>query len=77
MINENSRLLHNQRGTSPCDGCTERFRACSDRCPKDERGEFGYKAWKAEGERVNRSRKEYMEKRVYDFKRRETWGIKK
>jgi hypothetical protein len=31
----------------PCNGCTERFSACSDRCPKDARGEFGYKAWKA------------------------------
>ena len=31
----------------PCNGCTERFIACSDRCPKDARGEFGYKAWKA------------------------------
>lgn len=35
--------LHN-----PCDGCTERFIACSDRCPKDQRGEYGYKAWKAD-----------------------------
>lgn len=33
---------------SPCKGCTERFIACSDRCPKDERGEYGYKAWKAD-----------------------------
>lgn len=32
--------------TSPCKGCTERFTACSDRCPKDARGEFGYKAWR-------------------------------
>lgn len=30
----------------PCNGCTERFIACSDRCPKDARNEFGYKAWK-------------------------------
>lgn len=30
---------------SPCYGCTERFLACSDRCPKDERGEYGHKAW--------------------------------
>jgi hypothetical protein len=29
----------------PCNGCTERFIACSDHCPKDERGEYGYKAW--------------------------------
>jgi hypothetical protein len=30
----------------PCENCTERFIACHDHCPKDERGEFGYKAWK-------------------------------
>ena len=32
----------------PCKGCTERFTACSARCPKDERGEYGYKAWKVD-----------------------------
>ena len=37
---------------SPCMGCPERFTACSDRCPKDERGEYGYKAWKAELEAI-------------------------
>ena len=30
---------------SPCYGCTERFTACSGRCPKDARGEYGYNAW--------------------------------
>jgi hypothetical protein len=34
------------REDSPCKGCTERFLACSDRCPKDARGEYGHKAWK-------------------------------
>jgi hypothetical protein len=34
------------REDSPCKGCTERFTACSDRCPKDARGEYGHKAWK-------------------------------
>lgn len=33
------------REDSPCHGCTERFLACSDRCPKDKRGEYGHKAW--------------------------------
>ena len=32
----------------PCGDCSERFPACSDKCPKDARGEYGYKAWKAE-----------------------------
>ena len=31
---------------SPCKDCAERFTACSDRCPKDARNEFGYRAWK-------------------------------
>lgn len=30
---------------NPCQGCTERFTACYDRCPKDARGEFGHNAW--------------------------------
>ena len=34
--------------TCPCKDCTERFLTCSDKCPKDARGEFGYKAWKTE-----------------------------
>lgn len=34
------------RVDSPCKDCSERFLACSDHCPKDERGEYGYKAWK-------------------------------
>lgn len=30
----------------PCNGCTERFLACSDKCPKDARGEYGHHAWR-------------------------------
>ena len=47
------------RDANPCNGCTERFIACSDRCPKDERGEYGRKAYKAEIERVNKNRRDY------------------
>lgn len=36
------------RKPCPCKDCPERFTACSDRCPKDLRGEYGHKAWKAE-----------------------------
>ena len=43
----------------PCKDCTERFTACSDRCPKDARGEYGYKAYKAELDKVKQARKEY------------------
>lgn len=50
----------NTREPSPCDGCTERFKACWCRCPKDERGEYGYNAWKAEVERVKEERRKYQ-----------------
>ena len=51
----------------PCNGCSERFPACSDRCPVDARGEYGYKAWKAELKKEQAAEKEY--KRCY----REDW----
>lgn len=47
------------RDKSPCYGCTEKFAACHDRCPKDKRGEFGYKAWKDKVDSANKARKEY------------------
>jgi hypothetical protein len=60
--------IRNFRDPSPCHNCTERFIACSDHCPKDERGEFGYKAWKAEGERVKENRRAYLKSgRRYKF----------
>lgn len=59
----------------PCNGCTERFAACSDRCPKDERGEYGYAAWsaddKAEKAKKNEMRRQWKEDvrrdRRYEF----------
>ena len=59
MVTEEQKLPKMIRDPSPCAGCTERFIACSDKCPKDERGEYGYKAWKAEIERVKNNRKAY------------------
>lgn len=50
------------RDGPPCHKCTEKFLACHDRCPKDARGEFGYKAWKAELNRVNDERKKHRER---------------
>lgn len=58
-MNDPRRLTGSIRGVSPCAGCTERFTACWDRCPKDARGEFGYQAWKAEIKRVNEEREKY------------------
>lgn len=70
-MNENSRLSCGIREKSPCTGCTERFMACSDRCPKDERGEFGYKAWKAKIEETKQKKKAYN-----DLNRRKKWQRK-
>ena len=47
------------RGESPCTGCTERYPACHDKCPKDNRGEYGYQAWRAEVFEVQKKRTAY------------------
>lgn len=52
---------------SPCKNCVERFPACSDKCPKDKRGEYGYKAWYADYKKVQNAEKEYKRKRREDF----------
>ena len=56
---------------SPCNGCEERFLACSDRCPKDERADYGYKAWKADQAKLKAKRKEYIQSRREDWLRSE------
>ena len=62
MNTDDKRIAWTIREVSPCKGCTERFCACWDHCPKDERGEYGYKAWKAEIKRVNNARVEYAKR---------------
>ena len=47
------------RDKPPCYGCKEKFTACHGKCPKDNRGEYGYLAWKAELEKANKARAEY------------------
>jgi hypothetical protein len=78
MSIDEKRLTGAVRGVPPCKGCTERFQACWDHCPKDERGEFGYKAWKAEINRVNKAREEYTRQNAkryrYCYFRREDNG---
>lgn len=49
----------------PCNGCTERFLACSDRCPKDARGDYGHKAWKGQHQA--------QQKHIADNRNR--WGV--
>lgn len=57
---------------SPCAGCSERFIACSDRCPKDARGEYGYKSWKADLAKIKQAEKEYKRQSREEFLRSET-----
>lgn len=59
-MGEKHKISNTIRDHSPCDGCTERFTACQDRCPKDARGECGINAWKAEIERVKKAKLEYL-----------------
>ena len=47
---------------SPCKDCKERFIACHDHCPKDARGEYGFKKYKAEREKENEARRKYERK---------------
>ena len=56
---QGKKIVVSIRDISPCKDCTEKFLGCHDRCPKDARGEPGYKAFKAEIERVRAARVEY------------------
>ena len=52
---------------SPCKDCPERFSACSDKCPKDARGEYGYKAWIADLRKVHAAEREYKTRKREDW----------
>lgn len=54
---------------SPCKDCPERFTACSDKCPKDARGEYGYQTWLAEVHKEKAVHKEWKKQLDEDFKR--------
>lgn len=73
--NSMQRMRNAVRDPSPCKDCTERFTACSDRCPKDERGEYGYKAWKKIISHVKEEKKKYLE-RTYPRKYTRYGGYK-
>lgn len=62
-MKEHQKLPGVIRDDCPCNGCSERFRACSDKCPKDERGEYGYKAWRAKIEEVKANKIAYLKQR--------------
>lgn len=48
------------RDVAPCKDCAEKFIGCHGKCPKDERGEFGYEAWRSEIQKVKAAREEYI-----------------
>lgn len=76
-MTDEQRLEGIVRGPSPCKDCEERFPACSGRCPKDLRGEYGYNAWKDYLEQVKQAKKAYIESRQDDGKRRDRWVIRR
>jgi hypothetical protein len=55
----------------PCKNCAERFTACWGNCPKDKRGEYGYKAWLDDIHKQQAVEKEYRHRRREDFRRSE------
>ena len=55
----------------PCKDCTERFTACSDRCLKDARGEYGHDAWLIDFRKQQAAIKEYKRSQKEDFIRSE------
>lgn len=70
MPNDNQRLPAPARDVAPCKGCTEKFAACHDRCPKDLHGEYGYKAFRERIDRANTARKEYIDHKYNNYRRR-------
>lgn len=56
---------------APCKDCPERFIACSDHCPKDARGEYGYKAYKADLSKSKQAEKDFKRKNYEDYKNSE------
>ena len=61
-MKQSQRLCVATRECSPCRDCQEKFTACHDRCPKDQRGEFGYKAWKDLNEDMKQKMKDYRKR---------------
>lgn len=57
------------RGPAPCKDCSERHTACWGKCPKDARGEYGYRSWQADIQKVKENRNAYV-----SMNRRKRWG---
>lgn len=74
-MDDEKRLPGIIRGASPCRGCTERLSACWGNCTKDARGEYGYKAWKADLEDMKAKKKAYykLNRRRRPWRTTNTW----
>ena len=53
----------------PCKDCTERFLACHGKCPKDQRGEYGYAAYKRDIDDIRLRMKSYDKSRYNKYPR--------
>ena len=76
-MKDECRLPGVMRGSPPCRDCEERHTACHDKCPKDERGEYGYGTWTEDAKKVKDTRRAYLDEsyQIYEEeKRREKWG---
>lgn len=63
------------RNDGPCKDCQERFTACSDKCPKDERGECGYKTWLEKVHKEETAKKEWRRQKREDSIRDARYGF--
>lgn len=58
-MNEKQRLTGPVRDKPHCGECTEKFDGCHGKCPKDERGEYGYHAFLDRLKQVKSARRNY------------------
>lgn len=63
-ISDGQRMNCGIRKPAPCKDCTERdYPSCYSDCPKDKRGEYGYKAWTAEKDAIKEKKRKYTANR--------------
>lgn len=70
-MNQKQPMTGPVRDKPPCGSCTEKFEGCHGRCPKDERGEYGYQAFLDRLKQVKAARREYdmkHNKHFHDYK---------
>ena len=70
MAHRGKKIYSPIRKDAPCKGCTERTICpnCHDSCPKDARGEYGYKAWLDEADQIKKEREKHQRLSTGRFK---------